>query len=123
MIPADIKEMAKHDELVAELLAMGGPFMYKEYKMMREGRSEEIVLKRTKRTKVAVPFLVTIWGLQGGFMIRDSFSIAESVDWIGLGLGVATIGLIVGASWFLINQARRMVSLRNRILAGEFSTD
>jgi len=28
MILADIKEMAKNDELVAELLAMGGPLMF-----------------------------------------------------------------------------------------------
>jgi len=91
--------------------------------MMREGRATDIVLQRTKRTKVAVPVLISIWCLQGVFMIRDAFSIAESIEWIGLGLGIATIGLIVGASWFMISHARRMLALRNRIEAGEFSAD
>ncbi len=121
MIPADIKEMAKHDPLVAELLAIGGPFFYNDYQRMRSGDSEWVMRDRAKKARWAFVFFVILWGIYLTFFLITTFR--YEADWIAQLLRLLSAGLYGGAAWLIFRNMRRLEEVIARIDAGEFSTD
>jgi hypothetical protein len=123
MIPADIKEMAKHDDLVAEILAMGGPFFFKEYQMMRVGQTADVVRSRIKKATWALILFVAIWGLyiaSSLWKMNVPYAYRNSIS---VGLGTLVLVLYVGSIILAEINRRRLRRLQARIDAGEFSAD
>ena len=121
MIPADIKEMAQNDELVAELLAMGGPLFFKEYQGIRRGDVEGVVRARSKKVWWALVFFVLLWGTYLAlflisFLENDSNLVSQL-------LRVLSIGLYGAAVWIVYYNHRRLNAIIARIDAAEFSAD
>ena len=121
MIPKDIKEMAKHDELVAELLALGGPFFYKDYQRIRNGETAGVVRGRTKKALWAFVFFGLLWGTYLVLFLLTTFK--YEADLVTQLIRLLSLALYGGGAWVMYRNMRRLNSLTARIDAGEFSTD
>lgn len=123
MIPKDIKEMAKHDELVAEILATGGPFFYNDYKRIRNGEVVAVAQSMSRKAGFAgIMFLVLVLIYAGlliaGFILQEGHE-----GWFEPTLQVISLVLYGSIAWMAMRKRAAMQSLAARIDAGEFSTD
>lgn len=123
MIPKDIKEMAKHDELVAELLALGGPLFYADYQKMRAGQAADIVRSRIRKTKWAQVVFIVIWGIYLAVFLVESNSAPYTRSPFSVGLNIFSLLLYIGPIAIAAYGRRKLMRLQARIDAGEFSTD
>ena len=122
MIPADIKELAKHDPVVADLLAAGGPFLYREWQQIRNGEASVMARQRYQKARLGV------WAF-------TLFSVAYFIGMIVL--FVQTAGrdvsdavfrsvngmMYLAFSGYLFKRMRALREIAHRIDAGEFSAD
>ena len=113
--------MAKHNDLVAELLAMGGPFFYNDYKLMRTGNVETMVRRRARKARWALIFFVVLWGSYLALFLISFVGFED--DLVSQLLQLLSIGLYGGAVWIVYRNFRILNLLVARIDAGEFSTD
>lgn len=122
MIPADIKEMAKHDPVVAELLAAGGPFLYKEWQQLRKGEARAMAYSRYRKARMGV------WALS---LISAAYFVALVALWISVvdkqpeeAVFRAFNGVMYLAfCGYLFTRMKQLRELVRRIDAGEFSAD
>ena len=123
MIPADIKEMAKHDPLVAEIVAMKGPFFYAEYQQLRNGQAEQLIRSRIKKATWGVIVFVFAWGFNlFQFLMMSNFS-GYPRNQVSAGLDLLAVVLWFGPLVMVEYNRRKLKSLQARIDAGEFSAD
>jgi len=123
MIPKDIQEQAKTDPLVAEILVLGGPYFYKEYQQIRQGRAEEMVRSRAKKAFwgawvfgiIAASYIVMFL-----FGMRYSSPTADLIDTI---IKTLMVGFYAGMVWVLIRNKNALQALAARIENGEFSKE
>ena len=123
MIPADIKEMAKHDPLVAEIVAIGGPFFYADYQLMRTRRAAEVVSSRYRKATWALILFVVIWVLHVALRIFESQSLPFDSPPLATALRSMGVVLWVGPIALAEYNRRKLKRLQARIDAGEFSAD
>ena len=122
MIPADIKEMAKHDPLVAELLAAGGPFLYKEWQLLRNGKARAMAYSRYRKARIGV------WALSLVSAAYFVALVALWISWVDKHPGEAMLRAFNGMMYlafcgYLFKRMRMLRELVRRIDAGEFSAD
>ena len=123
MIPADIKEMAKHDELVAEILATGGPFFYQDFKRIRNGKIAAVANSMSRKAGFAGVLFLTLVLIYAGLLITG-FILQEGHDgWFEPTLQVISLVLYGFIAWTAMRKRASMRTLVARIDAGEFSTD
>lgn len=123
MIPADIKEMAKHDPLVAEIVAMKGPFFYAEYQQLRNGRAAEVIKSRLKKATMGLIAFVVFWGYHLVKFLVMSNSDVYYRDWLSTGLDIMMVLLWCVPIPVMEYNRRKLKRLQERIDAGEFSAD
>lgn len=123
MIPADIKEMAKHDDLVAEILAMKGPFFYAEYQQLRNGRAADVIKSRLKKATWGLILFAFVWGINLIQYLIMSNSAAHQRHPVSAGLDILGVVLWFGALLLVEYNRRKLKRLQARIDAGEFSAD
>lgn len=123
MIPADIKEMAKHDEVVAELLAAGGPFMYADYQRIRNGQLGEVIHTLVRRARIGAllfsVFMVLYIGLVVWGVVLDYTSL-WSFDGV---LRIVSVPIYGTMAVIAYRRKQAALAVARRIDAGEFSTD
>lgn len=123
MIPTDIKEMAKHDPLVAEILATGGPFFYADYQRLRNGEAEAVARSLNRKAGLAGGLfyvLVAIYSvlLVAGVVVADG--VGNRVEF---GIRVLSLLLYGGLAWTMLRKRKQLRELVKRVEAGEFSAD
>ena len=114
--------MARHDDLVAELLATGGPFMFKDWKQVRAGNAVEVIRSRYKKSTIGV------W-LFAGIMLIYLTSTVVLYDQ-GADRDLATVLfrsanslMYLAFTGFIFQQKRNLEKILKRIESGEFSRD
>ena len=123
MIPADIKEMAKHDELVAELLATGGPFFFKDFKRIRAGDSAHVLDDKVRKATWATVFFLLLWIIYSILFVMMFVENDYQVGSVSVALHMVSVFSYGGIAGLAIYQRARLNDLMRRIDAGEFSTD
>lgn len=123
MIPADIKEMAKNDELVAELLAKGGPFFFGDFKRIRSGEAASVLHDKVRKVTWAMAFFVLLWIVYALLFATMFVENDLRVGSISVALHMVSVFGYGACAGLVIYQRAVLNDLNRRVATGEFSTD